>query len=149
MPMIHDNRYKCCIGCPNRHTACSDRCIDYMIAKATKGAESSCCGNGTHTAGEDTPTGGNNGNCYICYPCYHRLQLHCRGMYRRTEHCSRKVCAWVRHIIQPVAGTLRRVLALRRTCCRDVYSGDGVYREKQRGLELYANNRRRNTNRRK
>ncbi len=37
--MIHDNRYKCCIGCPNRHTACSDRCIDYMIAKATKGAE--------------------------------------------------------------------------------------------------------------
>ena len=46
MPMIHDNRYKCCIGCPNRHTACSDRhtacsdrCIDYMIAKATKGAE--------------------------------------------------------------------------------------------------------------
>lgn len=25
MPMIHDNRYKCC--------------IDYMIAKATKGAE--------------------------------------------------------------------------------------------------------------
>lgn len=39
MPMIHDNRYKCCIGCPNRHTACSDRCIDYMMAKATKDAE--------------------------------------------------------------------------------------------------------------
>lgn len=30
MPIIHDNHYKCCIGCPNRHTAYSDRCIDYM-----------------------------------------------------------------------------------------------------------------------
>ncbi len=39
MPMTHDNHYKCCIDCPNRHPACSDRCIDYMIAKATKGAE--------------------------------------------------------------------------------------------------------------
>ena len=36
MPMTHDNHYKCCIDCPNRHTACSDRCVDYMIAKATK-----------------------------------------------------------------------------------------------------------------
>lgn len=31
--------FSCCLDCPNRHTACSARCIDYMMAKATKGAE--------------------------------------------------------------------------------------------------------------
>ena len=34
-----DTRYfKCCFGCPNRHTACYDRCADYLIVKAIKGA---------------------------------------------------------------------------------------------------------------
>lgn len=37
--MTHVKHFGCCINCPNRHPACSDRCIDYMIAKATKGAE--------------------------------------------------------------------------------------------------------------
>lgn len=37
--MIHDPHYKCCIDCPNRYPAYSNRCIDYMMAKATKGAE--------------------------------------------------------------------------------------------------------------
>lgn len=29
----------CCKDCKRRSPACSDRCIDYMMAKATKGAE--------------------------------------------------------------------------------------------------------------
>lgn len=29
----------CCKDCKRRSPACSDRCADYMIAKATKGAE--------------------------------------------------------------------------------------------------------------
>lgn len=31
--------FSCCLDFPNRRPACSDRCVDYMIAKATKGAE--------------------------------------------------------------------------------------------------------------
>ena len=31
--------YKCCMDCPRRTPACSDRCADYMIAKAFKAAE--------------------------------------------------------------------------------------------------------------
>ena len=35
--------YKCCMDCPRRTPACSDRCADYMIAKAFKGAEKQIC----------------------------------------------------------------------------------------------------------
>lgn len=53
------------------------------------------------------------------------------GMDRRTEHCGREVCAGVRHIIQSVAGTLRRVLALRRAFRSSIYSGAGVFWEQR------------------
>lgn len=31
--------YRCCLNCPNRKAACSDRCADYQIAKTFKAAE--------------------------------------------------------------------------------------------------------------
>lgn len=31
--------YRCCLDCPRRTPACSDRCANYQIAKAFKAAE--------------------------------------------------------------------------------------------------------------
>lgn len=38
-PKTSRDCFLCCKDCPDRYPACSDRCIDYMMAKATKGAE--------------------------------------------------------------------------------------------------------------
>lgn len=60
----------CCKDCKRRSPACSDRCIDYMIAKATKAQNSSCCGNGTHTAGAEQQTAENSRK--EAHPCRER-----------------------------------------------------------------------------